>query len=39
MAANDLAQVLFQLLNRRVAFPLVACCDDEDEGFVLGARL
>jgi hypothetical protein len=39
MAANDVAQVLFQLLDGRIAFALVACRDDEDEGFVLGARL
>jgi hypothetical protein len=33
------AQLLFQGCDRRVAFALVACCDYEDEGFVLGTRL
>jgi hypothetical protein len=33
------AQVLSQLLDCRVAFPLVACCDDEDEGLGLRTRL
>jgi hypothetical protein len=39
MALAYFAQVLSQLLDCRVAFPLVACCDDEDEGLGLRTRL
>lgn len=37
MPADDLAQMLLQLFDRRVAFPLVSSRDDEDEGLGLGA--
>jgi hypothetical protein len=39
MALTHFAQVVFEFLNCRVAFPLVACRDDEDKRFGLGTRL
>lgn len=39
MAANDRAQVVFEVGNGRVALALVPCCDDENEGLGLRARL